>query len=58
MAPSAKLNTIEQITRLAQRKLELRHMRTDWMLADYLTKPLGGEKFIQFRDTILGMIKD
>ena len=37
-------------------EVEIRHMGTDWMLADYLTKPLGGEKFIRFRDSILGLV--
>ena len=37
-------------------EIEIKHMGTDWMLADYLTKPLGGEKFIQFRNTILGIV--
>ena len=33
--------------------VEYRH--TDEMVADFLTKPLSGQKFLKFRELILGM---
>ena len=35
----------------------LRHLGTDAMLADYLTKPLSTAKFVTFRDTVLGLME-
>jgi hypothetical protein len=37
-------------------EIELKHMGTEWMLADYLTKPLCGDKFRRFLDIILGLV--
>ena len=41
--------------RIASGEIEIEHCPTDKMLADYLTKPLQGSKFIMFRDMILGI---
>ena len=35
--------------------VEIKHIKTDEMVADYLTKCLQGKKFFQFRKLILGM---
>ena len=34
--------------------IQIEHMPTDEMWADYMTKPLQGEKFRKFRTLILG----
>jgi hypothetical protein len=36
-------------------EIELKHMGTEWMLADYITKPLCGDKF-KIRYYILGLV--
>lgn len=41
--------------RIASKEIEVQYCPTDNMLADYLTKPLQGAKFKQFRDMILGL---
>jgi hypothetical protein len=33
---------------------QIEHCGTDNMVGDFFTKPLPGEKFLQFRDNILG----
>ena len=38
--------------------VEIRHCPTDNMFGDYMTKPLQGEKFREFRRMILGMQDD
>ena len=35
--------------------VEVRHCPTNLMIADFLTKPLQGSKFIEFRDAIMGI---
>ena len=35
--------------------VEIRHISTDKMVADYFTKCLTGKKFLEFRKIILGM---
>ena len=35
--------------------MEVAFCGTDEMVADYLTKPLQGEKFVRFRNMILGL---
>lgn len=37
-------------------EIVLKHMGTEWMLADYLTKPLCGEKFQRFLEIIIGLV--
>lgn len=37
-------------------EIVLQHMGTEWMLADYLTKPLSGEKFKGFLELIIGLV--
>lgn len=37
-------------------EITLKHLGTDSMLADYLTKPLGINKFALFRDIVLGLM--
>ena len=41
---------------VAERKLIFRYISTDLQLADVMTKPLLGEKFIYFRDCLLGTV--
>jgi hypothetical protein len=41
--------------RIASGEIEIEHCPTDEMVADYLTKPLQGSKFVMFRDMILGI---
>jgi hypothetical protein len=41
--------------RISSGEIEIEYCPTDEMLADYLTKPLQGSKFILFRDMILGI---
>ena len=42
------------ITDLIQRKqVQIEYCPTDAMIADYMTKPLVGAKFLQFRDLIM-----
>ena len=36
-------------------ELEIKHCSTDDMVADFLTKPLQGKKFVKFRAMILGL---
>jgi hypothetical protein len=33
---------------------QIEHCKTDGMVGDFFTKPLQGEKFLQFRNNILG----
>ena len=46
-----KINFIRQ--EIQRSTISLVHMPTENMIADILTKPLGKEKFNQFRDTML-----
>ena len=39
---------------LENEKIELRHCRTERMIADFLTKPLQGTHFTRMRDIIMG----
>ena len=34
--------------------IEMEYCPTDNMVADYMTKPLQGDKFVRFRDEIMG----
>ena len=36
--------------------IKMRHIDTDKNIADFLTKPLVGEKFRTFRDALLGRV--
>ena len=36
-------------------EMSVEYQHTDKMVADFLTKPLGGQKFLKFRKLILGM---
>ena len=38
------------------KEIELKHMGTEWMLANYLIKPLCGEKFQRFLEIIVGLV--
>ena len=38
---------------IKRKEMEVRYCPTDEMLADYMTKPLVGSKFIEFRKTIM-----
>ena len=43
------------VTDLIQRKeIEIQYCPTEHMVADYMTKPLTGAKFTEFRDMIMG----
>lgn len=37
-------------------EIEICHLGTDDMIANYFTKPLQGEQFTRFRNMILGII--
>ena len=41
--------------RLKAGDVEVRHWPINLMIADFLTKPLQGSKFIEFRDAIMGI---
>lgn len=41
---------------IKSKEVSIEYCPTDKMVSDFLTKPLQGGKFIQFRDQILGMV--
>ena len=43
--------------RINKGELEVVHCPTKEMLADFHTKPLQGQSFVEFRDIILGRTK-
>ena len=40
--------------RINREEITVKHCPTDDMIADYLSKPLQGSKFIKFRQAIMG----
>ena len=45
-----------QVTDVIKRKeIDMKYCPTDLMLADYITKPLSGSKFHQFRKKIMNI---
>ena len=44
--------------RVKKGDLEIKYCPTDEMIADFLTKPLQGNKFINFRQAILNDIQE
>ena len=45
------------IDQVEKKNISIEYCPTDEMWADYITKPLQGEKFIKFRDEILGITR-
>ena len=41
---------------LEQEDIELKHCKTDKMIADFYTKPLQGKQFLKLRGLIMGHV--
>ena len=53
-----QLGEVPLLTDQVEKKnISIEYCPTDEMWADYMTKPLQGEKFIKFRDEILGITR-
>ena len=37
-----------------KKNIEIKHCKTESMIGDYMTKPIQGQKFREFRESILG----
>ena len=42
---------------IVKKMIELKHCSTNDMIADFMTKPLQGERFVKLRNIILGIEK-